>query len=155
MCTYIKCLSHGGGSLSRPPPEYSPCSEFLALDSSAWLAAPHSCSDCNNTPIPMKSTPAHQEYTKTNMQSEANHDVWQILAKEGVKDCIPLFHIDPSYPTGCGPEHNWPGVHCLIQQATDSLGGVHKQMTVFYKCSLTDALLIKAKLTSDYNGTIV
>ncbi len=62
-------------------------------------------------------------YKHTNMQNtEANHEMWELLTDKNIMNCIPLFHFDPSQEAGYGPEHNYHGVHCLIQDATDWVG---------------------------------
>ena len=92
-------------------------------------------------------------YKHTNMQNtEANHEMWELLTDKNIMNCIPLFPSDPSHKAGYGLEHNYPGVHCLIKDARDSVGAVHRQMSVFYKTTIADSPLIKGKLTPGCNG---
>ena len=91
-------------------------------------------------------------FKHNNMQNtKANHEMWELLTDKNVMNCIPLFHSDPSHEAGYGPEHNYPGVHCLIQDATDLVGAIHRQMSVFYKTTIADSLLIKGKLAPGCN----
>jgi hypothetical protein len=93
-------------------------------------------------------------FKQNNMQNtEANHEIWELLTDPTFMNCIPLLqHSDPSHEAGYGPEHNYPGVHCLMQDATDSVGAVQRQMNVFYKTTIADFLLIKGKLSPGCNG---
>ena len=85
--------------------------------------------------------------------TKQTHNVWSLLTQEHIMNSIPLFHYDPTREdeVGYGPEHNHPSVHCLIQDATNSTGAVHRQMTVFYKTTTAYSLLIKGRLTPSGN----
>ncbi len=92
------------------------------------------------------------QFKHNNMQNtKASHEMWELLTDKNVMNCTPLFHSDPSHKAGYCLEHNYPSVHCLIQDATDLVGAVHRQMSVFYKTTIADSLLIKGKLTSGRN----
>ena len=70
-------------------------------------------------------------FNHNNMQNtKANHQMWELLTDKNVMNCIPLFPSDPSHKAGYGLEHNYPGVHCLIKDARDSVGAVHRQIDV-------------------------
>jgi hypothetical protein len=84
--------------------------------------------------------------------TKANHKMWELLTDKNIMNCIPLFYSDPSHKAGYGPEHNYPGVHRLIQDATDLVGAVCRQMAVFYKTTIADSPLIKGGLTPACNG---
>ncbi len=160
---YTKCLSgKWPGNLTRPPSDYCPYETILTGDSAAMvnfvLSSPELHASPANCITPITSKKTMQSKTPPpafkNMQNnKANHEMWNLLTEEDVINCIPLFHCDSSHPIGYGLEHNFPGVHCLIQDATDSVGAVHRQMSVFYKCSIADSLLIKGRLTPNCNGT--
>ena len=101
----------------------------------------------------MSKRPQPPPFKHNNMQNtKANHEMWELLTDENIMNYIPLFHSDPSHEAGYGLVHNYPGVCCLIQDTTDSVGAVHRQMSVFYKTTIPDSLLIKGKLTPGCNG---
>jgi hypothetical protein len=138
-------------------------SSFLTLDSAVLVNSLSSSPEQLHTSPANRITPVTRNKTMSrtppsafkhnNMQNtEPNHEMWGLLTQEGVMNSIPLFHCDPSHEAGYGPENNHPGVHCLIQDATDSVGAVHRQMSVFYKTTITDSLLIKGRLTPGCNG---
>ena len=161
LAAYIKRLNRLDPNLTRPPTDYSPYTAFLSPDSAEAVnslssspkllhTSPKNCF----TPIIRNKTMSKTPPFKNN-NTEQTHDVWSLLTQEHIMDSIPLFHCDPTREdeVGYGPEHNHPGVHCLIQDATDSTtGAVHRQMSVFYKTTITDSLLIKGRLTPSGNG---
>ncbi len=100
----------------------------------------------------MSRTPPPPRFKHDMQNTEANHQLWELLTQEQVENSIPLFHSDPSHSVGYGPERNHPGVHCLIQDATDSAGSVHRQMSVLIKTTMADAPFIKGRLTPSGNG---
>jgi hypothetical protein len=149
-------------NLPRPHSDYCP-SSFLTLDSAVLVNSLSSSPEQSRTspancitPFTRKKTMSRTRppaFKHNNMQNtEPNHEMWGLLTQEGVMNSIPLFHCDPSHEAGYGPENNHPGVHCLIQDATDLVGAVHRQMSVFYKTNIADSLLIKGRLPPGCNG---
>lgn len=159
---YIKCLGRTLENLTRPPRDFCPYSFLtpdpnLAIQFTSSLKHLHTSSPAYFTPVirnrTMSKTPP-PPFKQNNMQNtEANHEIWELLTDPTFMNCIPLLqHSDPSHEAGYGPEHNYPGVHCLMQDATDSVGAVQRQMNVFYKTTIADFLLIKGKLSPGCNG---
>jgi hypothetical protein len=148
-------------NLPRPPSDYCP-SSFLTLDSAVLVnsllsspeqlhTSPANCITHVTRNKTMSRTPP-PAFKHNNMQNtEPNHKMWGLLTQEGIMNSIPLFHCDPSHKAGYGLENNHPGVHCLIQDATYSVGAIHRQMSVFYKTTIADSLLIKGRLTPGCN----
>ena len=159
LAAYRKRLIRSDHKLTRPPTDYSPYATFLSPDSAEvvnyLLSSPkllHTSPKNCFTPIIRTTT-----MSKTPPFKDQTHDVWSLLTQEHIMNSIPLFHCDPTHEdeVGYGPEHNHPGIHFLIQDATDSTGAVHRQMSVFYKTTITDSLSIKGRLTPSGNGIVI